>query len=212
MSWDQIRELQSAGITIGAHSAAHGHFPEMSTDEISLDLARSAEAFERELGGVPEIFAYPYGEMSLAARTLVKDAGFLAAFGQHSGVAEGGLDIFYLPRFAINETYGALSRFQLAANALPMGAREIVPVDPVLGPNPPAFGFTIAPGFDPLDQLNCFASHESTPARLERLGERRFEVRLVAPFPQGRGRLNCTVRANDGRWRWFGTQFYVRRQ
>lgn len=211
MNWDHIRELRDAGVAIGAHSAGHGHFPDMTVDEIRAGLARSAAAFERELGEVPELFAYPYGEMSLAARELVREAGFVMAFGQHSGVAEAGLDAFYQPRFALNETYGALSRFVLAANALPLGARDIVPADPVLAQNPPSFGFTVAGGVEGLDQINCFASHESTPARLERLGERRFEVRLDTPFPPGRGRFNCTVRADGERWRWFGVQFYVPR-
>jgi len=211
MTWSHIRELRDAGVEIGAHSAGHGHFPTMSEDEVRADLARSSAAFERELGAVPYLFAYPYGEMSLEAQELVREAGFTTAFGQHSGVAEAGLDMFYQPRFALNETYGAISRFVLAANALPLGARDIVPVDPVLVQNPPSFGFTVAEGVEPLDQLNCFASHESTPARLERLGDRRFEVRLDTAFPPGRGRFNCTVRANSERWRWFGVQFYVPR-
>lgn len=211
MNWDQIRELRDAGVTIGAHSAAHGHFPDMTADAIRADLARSAAAFRRELGEVPGLFAYPYGEMSLAARELVEEAGFTMAFGQHSGAAEDGLDPLFQPRFALNETYGAQQRFVLAANALPLGARDIVPADPVLTQNPPSFGFTVADGVEPLDSLNCFASHEASPARLERLGERRFEVRLSTPFPPGRGRFNCTVRADAERWRWFGMQFIAPR-
>jgi hypothetical protein len=147
--------------------------------------------------------------MSLAVRDAVIDAGFVAAFGQHSGVVEAGLDRFYLPRFSLNEQYGTLSRFILAANALPLGAREITPADPALTTNPPAFGFTVSEAVGPIDQINCFASHESTPARLERLGARRFEVRLETPFPPGRGRFNCTAPTEEGRWRWFGMQFYI---
>ncbi|MBT6431358.1 MAG: hypothetical protein HOK30_27080, partial [Rhodospirillaceae bacterium] len=46
-------------------------------------------------------------------------------------------------------------------------------------------------------------------AQLERLGKRRFEVRLDKPFAVGRSRINCTLRAAGNRWRWFGMQFYV---
>ena len=211
MTWHDVRTLAAAGVEIGAHAATHPHFPELTADEIHSELDRSAAAFRRELGAVPQLFAYPYGETSLLARELVMEAGFAAAFGQHSGAAEPGLDRFYLPRYSLNEAYGTLSRFKIAANSLPLGVREIVPSDPVLRDNPPAFGFTVAEGVDGLDRINCFASHQSTPARLERLGERRFEVRLDRPFPAGRGRFNCTLRADDGRWRWFGTQFFVPR-
>ena len=210
MTWDHVRALAAAGVGIGAHTGSHLHMPEAVPAAIEAELRRSAESFERELGFRPTLFAYPYGEMSLSAYDAVVEAGYEAAFGQHSGVAEAGLDPYFLPRFFLNEQYGSLSRFVLAANALPLGARDIVPADLVLGPNPPAFGFTVAPGIEGLDQLNCFAPHESTPARLERLGARRFEVRLDTPFPPGRGRFNCTMRAGE-RWRWFGIQFYIPR-
>src|SRR3546814_14987397 len=62
---------------------------------------------------------YPYGEISLALRQAVIDAGFAGAFGQHSGAAGGSADRFALPRFPLNEAYGALDRFRLLANALP---------------------------------------------------------------------------------------------
>jgi peptidoglycan/xylan/chitin deacetylase (PgdA/CDA1 family) len=209
MNWDQLRDLAAQGVTIGAHSASHLHMIGPSMDQITGEIERSNSRFQAELGFTPTLFAYPYGEMSLAVRDVVIGAGFVAAFGQHSGVAEAGLDRFYLPRFSLNEQYGALSRFTLAANALPLGAREIVPAEPALTSNPPAFGFTVSEVIGPIDQINCFASHESTPARLERLGPRRFEVRLQTPFPAGRGRFNCTAPTDDGRWRWFGMQFYI---
>jgi len=60
-----------------------------------------------------------------------------------------------------------------------------------------------------LTNLACFASNQSVAARLERLGSRRFEVRLSKPFGAGRGRINCTLRAEGNRWRWFGRQFYI---
>ncbi len=44
---------------------------------------------------------------------------------------------------------------------------------------------------------------------IERLGARRFEVRLAEPFPPGRARVNCTLPGPAGRWRWFGMQFVV---
>ena len=37
---------------------------------------------------------------------------------------------------------------------------------------------------------------------------RRVELRFGEAFPTGRTRINCTVPAGDGRWYWFGHQFY----
>ena len=34
--------------------------------------------------------------------------------------------------------------------------------------------------------------------------------RLKKPFPNGRGRINCTMAARNDRWRWLGRQFIVK--
>lgn len=209
LTWDQLRQMVREGVTVGAHTASHPHMPELTTEQALRDIQMGHQRIQQELGVTPTLFAYPFGEMSLAARDAVKQMGYVAAFGQHSGVAEPGLDLFFQPRFSLNEDFGGQSRFTLIVNAQAVGARDMTPDDPILrGNNPPSFGFTVAEGVRFLEQINCFASHESTPAHIERLG-RRIEVRAEKPFPPGRGRFNCTVRGDGDRWRWFGTQFYI---
>jgi peptidoglycan/xylan/chitin deacetylase (PgdA/CDA1 family) len=209
MNWDQIRDLARAGVAIGSQTASHLHMVEASPRRNAAELAKSNRRFAEELGAEPELFAYPYGEHGLAVREVVTGAGFKAAFGQHSGVAYAGHDLYSLPRFALNETYGGISRFRRAANALPLPVDDVTPRDALLTDNPPAFGFTVATEIAGLGQLACYASHQREPARVERLGARRFEVRLETPFPPGRARINCTVPASGQRWRWYGVQFFV---
>ena len=213
MSWDRIRELAAAGVTIGSQTDTHPHMPVLSPQANAAELARSNERFERELGKRPSLFAYPFGENSRAVRGVVERAGFVAAFGQHSGVLYPGADRFFLPRFAMNEAYGSASRFRLAANALPIEARDIAPADPLLssGTNPPDFAFTISgTALRGLASIACYASGQGRAA-VNRLGEDRVAVRVEKAFPPGRARINCTMPAGDGRWRWFGMQFYVPR-
>jgi peptidoglycan/xylan/chitin deacetylase (PgdA/CDA1 family) len=210
MNWAQIRELAAAGVTIGAHTASHLHMVSASLDKVESEIARSGARFRAELGGAPEIFAYPYGEMSHAVRDKVIEAGYRFALGQHSGVAHGGSDFFNLPRFALNQTYGDIRQFRLRVRALPLPVSEVTPSDPLLKENPPPFGFTVDPSIANLDRLTCYTSSEGRVYH-ERLGERRVEVRLEAPFPPGRSRINCTIPGAEGRWHWFGTLFYVPR-
>lgn len=212
MTWDQLREMKAGGVTIGSQTATHLHMAAASAADNRADLEKSNRRFVEELGERPKLFAYPYGEASLAVETLVKDEGFEAAFGQHSGVIHPSLGFFYLPRFAMNETFGDIGRFRLAVNALPLPVTDVTPRDHLVGqPNPPAMGFTLLDDkLSGLDRLACFSSHEGR-ARVERLGDIRVEVRVNKPFPRGRTRINCTAPAGDGRWRWFGRQFYVRR-
>jgi len=120
MNWDEIRALVKAGATIGAHTASHVHMPALSDEQNAAQIRKSNARFLAELGAVPKLFAYPYGEMSRAARAEAMKAGYAAAFGQHSGVAYDGGDQYFLPRFSFDEAFGDIERFRIAANALPL--------------------------------------------------------------------------------------------
>lgn len=211
LTWDELRALHAAGAAIGAHSAAHGHMAFMDRDAIRQDLARMAASFRRELGFVPTLFAYPYGEFSAELAAMVKQAGFLAAFGQHSGVAVAGGDLFALPRFALNESYGAPDRFATVVEALPLPVSGLLPggmAIPAGAPNPPSIAFTVDRRAGPLAGLACFASNGATVA-LALAGAGRVDLRLDRPFPPGRSRINCTLPTGDGRFRWLGLPFLV---
>ena len=212
MNWNQIRELRDAGVTIGSQTHTHLHMARSSDERNKGELEKSNARFLAELGAVPEIIAYPYGEYSLAVGSLSKEAGLTIGFGQHSGVLRTGSDMMYLPRFAMNENFGGISRFRLAVNALPLPVTEVSPADPLLSAenNPPILGFTVqGPASRRLSSLACYASGQGK-TRMERLGAR-VEVRMQEAFPPGRARINCTMPTRSGRWHWYGLQFYVPR-
>ena len=62
LNWDQIRQLKNEGVTIGAHSHTHNHLPKLSIEEIKKEIEFSNKIFLKELGEIPTLFAYPYGE------------------------------------------------------------------------------------------------------------------------------------------------------
>lgn len=208
MSWDQLREMTEAGVTVGNHTVSHLHMTGASRARNLDEIRKAQKRLTDQLGQAPTLFAYPYGEMSSAVRDLVVAEGFKAAFGQHSGVSHGAGDFFFLPRFPLNYRYGDLARFRMSVNALPLPVDGITPEDPLLATNPPNFGFSVDPTLKGLRQLACYHS-QLGKVELTRLGERRIEIRFPGRFEQGRSRLNCTMPGPDGRWRWFGRQFFV---
>ncbi|CAK0749275.1 Chitooligosaccharide deacetylase [Azospirillaceae bacterium] len=209
MTWAELRALVNAGVAIGALPASGAAMAEQTDEENHADILRTMKRLQTELGVTPAFFAYPYGEYSLQVRSRVIDHGFEAAFGQQSGVASPRSDRFALPRFILNEAYGSIERFQIAANALPLPVTDITPVDPVLaGNNPPNFGFSVSNDISDVARLACFASGQGRTL-LERLDVNRIEVRIADPFPPGRARINCTLPAEEGRWRWLGVQFFI---
>ena len=62
LNWDQIRELVNEGVSIGAHSHSHYHMADLSIDEVKDEIEISNNIFLKELGSIPPLFAFPYGE------------------------------------------------------------------------------------------------------------------------------------------------------
>ena len=212
MTWDQLRELRDAGITIGAHSHTHLHMPAASAETNKADLDTSNRIFRKELGAVPELFAYPYGEASEATEAVVRAAGYTVAFGQHSSPVARYWPAYYLPRFPLNEAFGDIDRLRLILNALPLPLKEFGPVNPTVAPdrNPPPFWFIADAAAGNLSSLNCHRSGRGK-IPIERIEDWRVEIRFADPFAKGRTRVNCTMPpAVPGRWRWFGMQYYVK--
>ena len=208
MSWEQIRELQSSGVTIGSQTHTHPHMHRLSDEEVRTEISTSNGRFIEELGLRPELFAYPYGEYSQFVIDAVKNAGFRAAFGQNSGIMHSADDQFQLPRFAFNEAYGTIDRLKLAVDGLPLKVHDLTPEDMVLTMNPPLYGFTVSEEMSPVSQLRCFSNNHGK-LDVTMLGMR-AEIRAPGPLTEPRARINCTMPAVDGRWRWFGRQFLTR--
>ena len=208
MNWEQIRILRDHGVTIGSQTKSHPHMFKLTREKIIQELSFSNKRFIDEIGGAPKYFAYPYGEYNIEVIEQVKLHGFVAAFGQHSGVAHKSLGMYELPRFAMNEKYGDMDRFLLAVNALPMPISDLSPKNPVISKNPPSYGFTLSNKIEPKNAVRCFANN-GLKADTKRLGKNRIEIRLNGPFLKGRGRINCTMAGIDNRWRWLGRQFII---
>jgi peptidoglycan/xylan/chitin deacetylase (PgdA/CDA1 family) len=211
MDWDQIRALVADGVTIAHHGASHFHMLDASAAEIREDLQRASRRFAEELGFVPKIFAYPYGEYDPRLMALIEAQGFDYAFAQFSGPLPLTGSRWALPRFPMNEQYGEISRFRLVSGTLPLPVSDIIPQSPVLAAddNPPGYGFTLDIELGDRRALTCFPSHMATAANLQFIGDSRVEVRFDQAFPGGRNRINCTAPADDGRWYWLGKLFIV---
>ena len=85
LNWDQIRQLQEEGVAIGAHSHSHYHMSDLTLDEVRKEIETSNNIFLKELGAIPSLFAFPYGEANEQIINLLKEYKYKVAFGQHSG-------------------------------------------------------------------------------------------------------------------------------
>lgn len=208
MSWDQIRELHKAGVTIGSQANGHLHMASIDPEKARADLVASNEDFQRELGFVPDVIAWPYGEYSTEIQTIARDLGFRNGFGQHTGVAHSSSDPMGLPRAAMNEKYGDMDRFRNLANALPIPIRELTPLDALTtAQNPPMLGFTIDESIRNPQRMRCYPNRSNVSLEIFWLSDQRAEIRFADALPKGRTRINCTLLGPGQRWRWLGQLF-----
>ncbi|MFW5971272.1 MAG: polysaccharide deacetylase family protein [Desulfovermiculus sp.] len=167
MSWEQINRLGAKGFEIGNHSHAHPYFLNKPKGEIKdafeQDLKTSHEQFQKHLGRVPDLYAYPFGEYTPAMMSVLKDHGYMAAAAQRSGVIYRRSSRFALPRFPMNKDYAQMEDFQEKIRMNALQVVEAVPEDPVIGAeNPPQLKLRIENKELRSDRLQCFVSGQRT--------------------------------------------------
>jgi peptidoglycan/xylan/chitin deacetylase (PgdA/CDA1 family) len=88
MSWENIIELDRAGMEIGGHTRTHPYLTQISHDDKKLDseIAESKRIIEQRLGHSIVSFAYPFGLTNEAVSVAVARAGYQTARTTVSGV------------------------------------------------------------------------------------------------------------------------------
>ena len=147
LNWDEIRQLKAEGVVIGSHSHTHEHLANYTFEEFQKEIEESNKIFLKEIGEIPNLYAYPYGEADENLFNVLKNYKFKIAFGQHSGAINETSNLYYLPRFSLNERYGEIDRVKFAANVKGLGVYDFIPTNPHIIENPPYIGFSL------LDQL-----------------------------------------------------------
>ncbi len=212
MTWEQIKEVGIQDFTfIGHHSHSHEYLVDVSNSEFILDIEKSNKIFLKELGYVPSLFSYPFGEYSKIMKDYISK-NFKYAFGQHSGVIDINKDKFELPRFPINEKYGELKRYKSIVNYFPLEYKKLLPEEKQLykNTNPPKFKVEFFQQQKNLESINCYSNEGNVWKKSKtNFSNYTLTIEFRAPFKPRRGRVNCSLNDN-GKWRWFGVQFPIK--
>ncbi len=213
MTWDQIKEIEKENFAaIGHHSHSHEYLIDKSNSEFISDIEKANKLFLKNIGYVPKIFSYPFGEYSEFMRDYISK-NFDFAFGQHSGVIDLNKEKFELPRFPINENYGKLDRFKSIINTFPLEYKKIIPLEKKLNKknNPPNFQVEFFNDQQNIKNINCFSNEGDIWKKSNtKINNNILTIKFREPFKPRRGRINCSLNDN-GKWRWFGTQFVIKK-
>jgi peptidoglycan/xylan/chitin deacetylase (PgdA/CDA1 family) len=109
MTWDQLRELQAAGMTIGSHTRTHPVLPDYHAalhNEVVMSRADIAE----HLGRAPDFFAYPFGEWDAESAAWARKAGYRAARTYRGGAWNAPADLYHLRAVPVTDNMQAFER------------------------------------------------------------------------------------------------------
>ena len=212
MTWDQIKEIENYDfVSIGHHSHSHEYLIDKTNEEFVSDIKTASSIFLKELGYIPSLFSYPFGEYSEYMKNFISER-FAFGFGQHSGVIDINKEKFELPRFPINENYGKIKRFKSIINSFPLEYKELKPIEKKLSfkDNPPKFSIEFFEDQKNLDNISCY-SNEGDRWEKSRtsITNNILNINFREAFKPRRGRINCSLNDN-GKWRWLGVQFIIR--
>jgi peptidoglycan/xylan/chitin deacetylase (PgdA/CDA1 family) len=104
LSWAQLRELQAAGIEIGAHTVTHPQLDLLKNGIARHEILESKRILDRHLNSAVTSFAYPHGYSTGKVRELVREAGYTSACRVRNALSAVDEDSFALSRITIENT------------------------------------------------------------------------------------------------------------
>ncbi len=212
MSWEQIKEIENSDFAmIGHHSHTHEYLIDVSNEEFVSDIEKANDLFIKNLGYIPSLFSYPFGEYSKFMKDYISK-NFSLSFGQHSGVIDINKEKFELPRFPINEKYGEIKRFKSIINYFPLEYKVLYPEEKKINKenNPPSFSVEFFDNQKNLENINCYSNEGDIWKKSKtNIMNSILTIDFRESFKPRRGRINCSLNDN-GKWRWFGVQFIVK--
>jgi peptidoglycan/xylan/chitin deacetylase (PgdA/CDA1 family) len=98
MTWDQVKQLDAMGFTIGAHTMHHRALAGMSRVAAQLEMSQSKQVLEKALGHPVIEFAYPYGSFNGYLAGQARAMGFESAASTIPGTWHQPGSLWYLTR------------------------------------------------------------------------------------------------------------------
>ena len=211
MTWDQLKEINNESFAIiGHHSHSHEYLIRKNNHEFVKDIEQANIIFKEQIGYIPSLFSYPFGEYSEFMRNYISE-NFDFAFGQHSGVIDVNKEKFQLPRFPINENYGEINRFKSIIKTYPLEYKKLIPIEKkiIQKNNPPNFSVEFFENQKNIKNVNCYSNEgDRWKKSTTKFNNNILTINFREAFKPRRGRINCSLNDN-GKWRWFGTQFII---
>jgi peptidoglycan/xylan/chitin deacetylase (PgdA/CDA1 family) len=108
-TWNELRELASAGAVIGSHARTHGSLAESPLEILDEELSGSLRELRAHVPEAVPLLAYPHSGHDERVRSAAIGAGYQAAFTTEVGRDGAGTDPYCLRRVSVKDWDGPLS-------------------------------------------------------------------------------------------------------
>jgi peptidoglycan/xylan/chitin deacetylase (PgdA/CDA1 family) len=108
-SWDQLGDLESAGVRIGSHACHHRRLTALTAEQREEELSGSLADLRARLVAPLEILAYPNGDHDAAICRDARAAGYATAFTTEKGRNGVATDPYRLRRVSVHGHDGVLA-------------------------------------------------------------------------------------------------------
>jgi peptidoglycan/xylan/chitin deacetylase (PgdA/CDA1 family) len=107
MSWNQLRALRDAGMTIGSHTLTHAIVTKLAEEDMEREIGGARQACEEALATTCDTFAYPNGRPGdFDARSIgvLRQLGFSCGLTTVHGLNVQGDNPFTLKRIVVGDS------------------------------------------------------------------------------------------------------------
>jgi peptidoglycan/xylan/chitin deacetylase (PgdA/CDA1 family) len=104
LNWEQLVEVEQAGIEIGAHTVTHPKLDILPEKELREELAISKTELEDRLGLAVPGLAYPFGYSNRKVREVARELGYGYAYSVDNAMTTSGAERFTFPRLTVQRT------------------------------------------------------------------------------------------------------------
>ncbi len=101
LSWEQLTEMDEAGVMIASHGYSHEILTLLPEGEAELEIQASRRILEERLHSPCHVFAYPNGNHSPRIRRLLAANGYDRAFSTQPGAWNERCDPLAIPRINV---------------------------------------------------------------------------------------------------------------
>lgn len=103
LNWEQIEEMSRNGICFGSHTQNHSYVPNLTREELMIELVNSKKMIEKHLSKSIHHFCYPLGGFTEDAKEVIQDAGYSAAVTTNRGNDRDNVDLYELERVKVSD-------------------------------------------------------------------------------------------------------------